>query len=313
MEGSHVARILVTGVGGPAGMALLSSLKRNGEHYLIGVDSNQYSRGKFMCHEFHTVPLASDDGFIDALAGISKGCDGLFCTVDEELIKVSESKDKLGCKVYISEPEALKNCLDKLNTMKIFEENNLPIPKTCAYSKCYNDAHALNFPVVVKPRSGRGGRGVYNIGDPEALIAVGHIYKDSLIMQEYLTPPEYTADVLADDESNVLACVVRERVTIKGGITVVGRTVSEEKFRPLVEKAVKVLGLKFIVNMQFRSDPPRFIEVNPRSSGSLMLSIEAAVNMPQMLVDGSYHNKEHIHYKEGLWYYRDDQHLFAEG
>ena len=297
---------MVTGVGGAAGVSVLSSLALGDRCRLVGVDSDAHARGQFIASEFHVIPAANDDRFIPCLLDLAKGCDALFCTVDEELPLVAAAKPDFDCEVFVSGRESVENCLDKLSAEKVLRGSGIASPMTWPYEEREAALRELGFPLIVKPVSGRGGTNVFKVLNSRALDAVGQLTDDRLLVQEYLRGPEFTVDVLADEHAELRKLVVRERVRTKGGVTTVGRTAGPAPFLEQVKRVLAALDLKYISMVQFRSDPPRVMEVGPRPAGSMILSTCAGVNMPLMLLEHDNGDGPIADYRPDVWFYRHD-------
>jgi carbamoyl-phosphate synthase large subunit len=301
-----VKTALVTGVGGAAGVSVLSSLARSGRCRLFGVDADEQARGKFIASEFDVIPAASDATFIPSLVELSKGCDALFCTVDEELPLVAAARTDFDCEVFVPGRETVENCLDKLSTAEILRQHGIASPRTWPYEEREAAMRMLGFPLMVKPVRGRGGMNVFKVTNSRAMNAIEQLTDDRLLVQEYLRGPEFTVDVLADEHAKLRKLVVRERVRTKGGVTTVGRTADPAPFLEPVKRILAALDLKYISMLQFRSDPPRVMEVGPRPAGSMILSTCAGVNMPLMLLEHDYGPGPVVDYQQDVWFYRHD-------
>ena len=108
------------------------------------------------------------------------------------------------------------------------------------------------------------------------------------MIQEYISGTEYTVDVFCDMESNIISHVIRERVSTKAGISVVGRVCKNQTITEQVEKVVKELKLKGPSCMQFIVDQfakPYLIECNPRLGGGTYISTLAGVNCADIYFD----------------------------
>ncbi len=305
--GFSTKRIIVTGVGGAAGISILLSLKRSNDYYVIGVDSDPYATGQFLASAFHVLPKADDPLFIPSLLNLSQGCDAMFCTVDEEIPKINSEKKAFGCKIFLSETESVEACLNKLKSAQLMKANNIPVPQTWAYEKRASAVRKIGFPLIVKPVMGRGGKDVFKVSNLNALTAVSYLVQKKLLVQEYLPEPEYTVDVLANEHSQLRKIVARERVRVKAGVATVSRVVDPQPFIGPVKRILATFGLKYIFMVQFRSNPVQVIEIGPRPAGTLILSTEANVNMPLMLLENTYDNNLTVPYQSDVWYYRLNQ------
>ena len=328
-KGGKLHKILITGIGGPAGVSVAESLRRSGDsYYLIGVDCDPYSPGRFMADQFSTVPPAGDEGFIQAIMDASEDCEAIFCTVDEELPEVAGSLDKFECRALVPSFEAVSICLDKYETFKALKSANIQVPNTVTYKvgdknilkaldfqsvldsfnlKSLLEVFGFKYPLLLKPRRGRGSRDVFKIVNDGEYEAAGTITRNlEMIIQEYVEEPEYTIDVLVNEKGELVACVPRERLRIKNGLSTVARTVKDDRFPEISEKIAKTVGLRYIFNYQCRGPDLKVIEINPRPAGTLILSTMSGINMPKILIDGdlkpgSYLNK----YIDDFWLYRN--------
>ncbi|RLI24565.1 MAG: hypothetical protein DRO52_05375 [Candidatus Hecatellales archaeon] len=302
--------MLITGIGGPGGIAVAESLRKadHAKYYLLGVDCDPYAPGRVMVDDFSPIPPAVDDGFVASLLRVSKGFDALFCTVDEELPKVSSYAKEFECKVFVSPFKAVATCLDKFKTFKALRRAGIPVPNTIPYKLGVKGTlEAFDYPLIVKPRHGRGSRNIFKVASRRELEAVGQITGNmEMLIQEYVEGPEYTVDVLANEKSELVACVPRERIRIRTGLTIVGRTVKNGRFTELAEKIAKTLELKYIFNFQCRGVDLKVTEVNPRPSGTMILSTMAGVNMPKILLEEELKPKAYLDkFKENVWLYRN--------
>lgn len=185
--------ILITGAGGPAGQALIRQLgARN--HWLVGADMNWVSDG--MLADFVPVPAATDPGMIPQLREIiaEHRIDLLIPTVAEELAAVAEAAEAglFDCRVVIGPVEGVAAAHDKYLTMRRLEAAGVPVPDyalPCEFPSAREAFERFGSPLLVKPRVGRGSRGVRVIHEDEDVVwsALG----DDLVVQEYAPGEEF--------------------------------------------------------------------------------------------------------------------------
>ncbi len=84
------------------------------------------------------------------------------------------------------------------------------------------------FPIIAKPRYGKGSRDVIKINDNKELEYISSKYSN-MIYQDYLPGEEYTIDVLSDMDSNPIISVPRIRLQTKGGISTKGKIVLDKR------------------------------------------------------------------------------------
>jgi carbamoyl-phosphate synthase large subunit len=290
-------KILITGVGGASGQVLAKFFRNNTSHIVIGVDANPNAPGQIFCHEFFTVPFASDPAFIRVIRELccNQAIDALFCTVDEELALVAANREDLPCHVLLSDSDAITACLDKWICMETLSDNRIPCAKTrLIEGVTYDELESvLGLPFIIKPRVGRGSRGVRlirNRTEYDVLYTESAEFGTGVIAQEYLPGLEYTIDILLDAKGKYAISVPRERILTDSGVSTVGRTIHDPVLQEMARSASETMQLHFIVNVQAKRDSagnPKIIEINPRPSGTLSLSIASSVGMPEIALEFS--------------------------
>ena len=126
-----MARILITGAGGPAGLALARQLT---DHHTIGVDLADLRRtpAAELFDETHRCPAAADPALIPALTALvrRRRVDLVIPTVQDELPVMAASAALLGAPVVTSPAQGEMIAHDKLFTMAALEQVGVPIPHT---------------------------------------------------------------------------------------------------------------------------------------------------------------------------------------
>ena len=282
-------RVLVTGAGGAAGVAVIRELHRRGEP-VVAVDADPTAAGLALADECAVVPPASDDAFVDKLCAVAArlGADAVVCTVAEEMLVLAGREDQLaraGAAIWLSPSSSLLTCVDKWAFACAMHEARLPVPPTALRAK----AGRLPGPWIVKPRFGRGSRDVYAVDTRTQMCAVLDRVADP-IFQTRVSGREFTVDVLVDRYGSVAGAVPRWRLETKAGISTKGCTLDNPDVIELASAAATGLGLEGAVNVQgFVDGRGRvwIIEVNPRVSGGLSLSQAAGADLVGELVRGT--------------------------
>ena len=118
----------------------------------------------------------------------------------------------------------------------------------------------------------------------------------SMIAQAHLPGEEYSLDVLARADGRAVAVVPRVRLKVDSGVSVAGRTVRDPELEAFGRRVAARIGLTSVANVQCRRDErgrPALLEVNPRLSGAMPLTVAAGVNMPSLLL-----GEDHVPYHE---------------
>ncbi len=309
--------VMVTGVGGPAGVAVVKSLLKQNELELrvIVADMNPLSAGLYLGHKFYILPAATESHFLTSVADICRreGIKVLIPTVDAESFVLAQSREKfeeLGVALTISEPDAIETCEDKIKTYKFFLENDIPtpityLPEELGYFSLREEERgtkSVDYPLIIKPRRGRGSRDTVRVDTKEELdILIKHV--PDPIIQKYIEGKEYTLDTLSDLEGRVIAVVPRERIETKAGISYKGRIVKDNRLIEYGRRIASLLKIKGPSNIQCMIDSEIwFTEINPRFSGGLPLTIAAGIDTPLLLVKLALGYEVNIdgEFKEGL-------------
>lgn len=262
--------ILVTESGGPAAIGLIKSIKKSKyEAKIYAVDCNELSAGNFLADEGITVPVASSEEYLLFLLKIvvKYNIDIIIPTGEHDLAKLSWNKDKFkinGCEIFCSDTFTVQTCQQKHRFYEYLKTKNINLPLS------------IRGPFIQKPITGSGSRGI-EVSDSR-----------NTMIQEYISGTEYTVDIFCDMESDIISHIIRERVSTKAGISVIGRVCKNQAITEQVEKVVKELKLKGPSCMQFIVDQfaiPYLIECNPRLGGGTYISTLAGVNCADIYFD----------------------------
>lgn len=283
----QVNRVLVPGASAPAGINTIKSLKMaNFRGKILATDSDPLSAGFYMVHDFCVMPLVKDeDEFIDELFQNVReyGVDLLMPSSGYDIHLYSKYKSELkdmGAVAVVSEPKNLEICIDKLRTYD-FLKTDFQLPFTTTDPK-----EIGRFPVIAKPRFGKGSRNVIKIENEQELRFVASQFKD-MIFQEFLPGTEYTVDVLSDLEGNAIFAVPRIRLQTKEGISTKGKVIHHPFLEQECMKIAEAVGIKGPCCIQMKESAEgklKLVEINPRMGGGTIFSALAGANIPAIIV-----------------------------
>ena len=253
---------------------------------IVATDSSSLSAGFFMSDINEVIPEADNASFLDRLLEI-------VIVNDVEILMPSSGFDiypysenaaalaNLGAKAIVSDRESLEICRDKILTFQTLS-SKFVLPFTTAEPNKVNQ-----FPVIAKPRFGKGSRDIIRIDDESDLRYVSSKFED-MIFQEFLPGREYTIDVLSDLEKIALIAVPRIRIQTKGGISTKGRIILDPDIEVTCRQIAERVGIRgpCCIQMKESSDGVlKLVEINPRMGGGTIFSTLAGANFPKMLVD----------------------------
>lgn len=279
---------LVPGAAAPAGINTIKSLKMvkfNGK--IIGTDSDSLAPGGFMADIFSTMPEAREESlFVDKLFELVKihKVTALMPSSGFDIYPYSKYRkelQELGANAVVSDIEVLEICRDKMRTyQELLPRFKVPFTTT-------EPDKIPSFPVIAKPRFGKGSRDVIMIEDESDLRYVTSKHHD-MIFQQYLPGIEYTIDVLSDLNKEPLFAVPRIRLQTKGGISTKGKIVRNQKMEEDCMNIAKSIGIRGPCCIQMKEthdSEPQLVEVNARLGGGTIFTTLAGANIPKLILD----------------------------
>ena len=283
------AAVLVTGAGGPAGIAVVRRLVALG-HRVVAADADPRAAGGALAAVAITLPRADHPGFVEAVAAVAAlhGADALIPTVAEELGVLRVAAYRLaagGLGTWLPDVDAVEVCCDKIAFADCMRAAGVAHPVTGAGAQGWEDVPG---PWVVKPRSGRGSRGVQLL-DRWRHVAAAMQADPDLVVQTRLTGREFSADALVSRDGELLTAVPRWREETKAGISVKGTTFASDEVTALVAATLAAVGLTGPANVQGFVDADgraTVMEVNPRFSGALPLTLAAGADVVSAYLTG---------------------------
>lgn len=272
-------RILVTGVGGPAGRSAARYFRSKG-HHVIGTDMRDAGSE---ADEFILVPPALETGYTDALLDIiGEAKPALFVpTVTEELLIVARLRERIkamGCALFISPPSAVEVANDKLKTARFMERNGVSVPRTFGPETARKDvAAALGLPLIAKPSFGRGGRGVSVHMTVDEVLRDG---REGILFQEFIPGDEFDVNLFTDSGAVARAAICLRKTGLKEGIVGNAVSVVREARQDAVDiclRAAELLGLEGPLDFDVRlrkNGTPALLEINARLGGNSLEAVE---------------------------------------
>jgi carbamoyl-phosphate synthase large subunit len=279
--------ILVPSASAPAGINTIKSLKMvKYPVRIVASDTNPISAGFFMSDAHEVLPEIDSKLYITRLFEIiAKHKIGvLMPSSGYDIYRYSEYKEKLlklGALPIVSDKKTMELCRDKMETFNYLSKKfNLPFTTL-------DNKKAGKFPLIAKPRYGKGSKGVIKIDNEDEFNYV-RLKKDTLIFQEYLPGTEYTIDVLSDLEAEPIIAVPRVRLQTRAGISTIGKIVKNENISETCKSVAKYLKIKGPCCIQMKESKEgilKIIEVNPRMGGGTIFTALAGANFPAMILD----------------------------
>jgi len=265
--------ILVTGCGGDIGQSIGKVLKSHALfNKVIGCDMSDEHAGKFIFDKVARVPACTSDNYYQALKNIieEEGIDILLPISEPELRMVALDPDHFsfpGVTLICANKKAMDIGFDKLATADFLRRSSLPFPET----KVISDVSVTEFPVILKSRSGSGGKSIFVLKDTEEFEFFKKKYP-GFIIQEYLDNDreEYTCGVFRSKEGGIRTIIYNRKLV--DSYSAFGVVVHNEAVEDLLIKMAEALDLRGSINIQLRlsGKGPCVFEINPRFSSTVM-------------------------------------------
>lgn len=315
--------VLISGAGTATCQSIIKALRSQDDYAvrIVTMDMNPGNAGRYFSDAFHRVPPANDPAFISTLLDLCarEGVELLIPIIDYEFAKLAAHREAFascGCTVAISSPAVIRTCTDKWETYQFFRREGIPAMETWLPDD-FRPA-AGDYPLFLKPRLlGRGSIGACRVNSPAELATALASAQDAPIIQRLARGDEYTTDVLCDFEGRALNGVVRKRIETKAGVSYKGVTVRNGAILDMAVRIAETLPINGAVNIQCFCDGGEivFSEINPRYSGTLVLSVAAGFNSPLWLLrllKGSGHRPQLGDYQDGVAMFRYWQEVFVD-
>jgi len=259
---------MISAAASPAAVSIVRHLQSLG-HLVIGIDASTEAEplGEAFCDAFHVSPLAESPSYLDYLCERLAEVDIFLPFIDEELLAIAEGWDRLppalAARIAVSEPEVLRDCVDKCRFQRACLEAGLPIAPTADIA-----------PAFFKPRHGRGGKGVIEVRDQGMFEALKG--RDG-VLQKAISGQEFTVDAVFDRCGRLVATSPRRRLRA-AGVSTVGIVAPDENLHELARRVGRRWRFRYAINFQVIRDAngrDSIIELNPRLAGSAIFSTMA--------------------------------------
>jgi carbamoyl-phosphate synthase large subunit len=262
---------------------ILDAFRRAGAT-TVAADVNPLAPALYRADRYALVPRIDDAGYLPALRALVEEHDVRLVVplTDLDQVTLAESRDELGALVLLPDAETVERLGDKYLAHLLFEERGIASPPTWLANTVPDDAP---FPLLVKARHGFGSRHIYRAEDRAQLgFFLGYTPVDSIV-QACLAGEEFSIDVFCDLDGRCLNAIPRTMIESKGGESIKGMTIRDERLIELARDVAEKLRLVGPANIQcFREeDGSHFItDINSRFGGGFPLPLAAGGRYPEL-------------------------------
>jgi carbamoyl-phosphate synthase large subunit len=313
--------VVLTGIGLDGGPDIIRALRADPAigARVVGVDANAEQPSRYLCDQFHVVPLRDDPSYVDSVARVAadEGARVIYPlpAFDQEIF--ARARADLagdGFAVPVSPAESIQMCDDKWLLYERLRES-LPavVPATQpvhSIEELVDTAATFGYPeqrVCIRRKVSRGAIGlrVLDAGaarlkalleeNPGSLLTSLEEATDVLthagsfptyLVQEYLPGDEWDVDVLCR-EGEAVVVATRHNLEMMGAGAMRSVLEPSETLASLATEIVGELRLNAVVNLAFRGDKrgnPKLLEINPRIPSSILCAMAGGQNLVSLAV-----------------------------
>jgi carbamoyl-phosphate synthase large subunit len=197
-------------------------------------------------------------------------------------------------------PRAARAAVDKTETLRVAEEQGLPIPRSEVVDSeraAQSAADAIGYPCVIKPATSwdvsRGRRVASTLvhNASEAAAATGRLVGESTmaaVVQEYITDGREAVTLVRSKQGYLaeFAMAASRTWPVLGGNSVMRCSIPVPKDTGRYSQALlEAIGYYGYAEVEWRRDKqgtPRLMEINARFSQSVELSMRAGLDLPSL-------------------------------
>ena len=289
---------LITGVGSGVAQSIIKALRYASEslgreYRILGTDTHAMAIGLYRVDKGFIVPECSNPEYIQhmSMLCVREGVDVLIPGSDPEVLALAQARDEVeartGAKVLVSPYHTVRIGHDKWETYEFLRDNGFGYPETACVENAWALAERVQFPLIVKPRTGSGSVGVHRVADSRELERILPGLDDRHILQECLLPDdaEYTCGVVIGSGGDVIDSIAMWR-ELKKGSTYRAQVADEPVLLSEMERIACRLEVRGAINLQCRvtDSGPVVFEINPRFSGTTAARAVAGLNEPDISI-----------------------------
>lgn len=218
--------------------------------------------------------------------------------VTAEQIAINKQELEAYTKVSVVDKEEFYLAFDKMETMRICMENNIPCPKTYLDIQTIEELKKkeIAYPVIIKPREGYGAIGFHKFDDEHSLMSYLGEHESEikfLIIQEYIpqTDIQYEAAMFVDENNTIKSAMVFEKnrwFPVHGGSSTCNTSVHDDDIVRNCSKLMQTIQWRGCADIDLIRDPrdgvAKVMEINPRMSGSAKIVMLSGVNLALQLL-----------------------------
>lgn len=289
-------KILVSGASGVLGYGILRSLRKNNKNLtLIGTSIYEDSAAQGFCDIFEkAVPTHSSDYIEWLLSTIQRHqIDLIIPGIEADLYKWCDFLPEIqqtGVSALMNNPQLVHYSKDKRLFYEQLQRHGVKTAIPTSFETDFDTLKAkFGLPIILKPRSGFGSKGIVRVENRETFMAHQAQIGTVLMAQPFVgtDDEEYSTSAFGDGKGSFFAHMTLRRKLAVGGFTEKAEVIELEP----IKEAITELCLHFKplgpTNFQFRihHGELKLLEINPRISSATSIRTAFGYNESLMAVE----------------------------
>ena len=252
--------------------------------YIVGTELYSWTPSLHFCDKYFLVAPTFSLEHADQIKAIicKEGIDAVLPGNDLDLKFLNQVRhDKVWKDVKILDAGGKQEIFwNKSESAIFFKSIGLSIPRIL------KDPSEIQNQSILKEDQGYGSINQYIVQSPEEAALHWDKLKNPFL-QEFISGTEYTIDVFSSEDFRTVNCCPRIRRKVRAGVSDVGEVHLNESLIELLKQKLHLFNLRGPWNLQCILDQEDFyfLEVNPRFSGGVPLSIAAGCDLAQNLLE----------------------------
>lgn len=256
--------IIITGIGGVVGQGIVRNARAMGRDLrIVGVNVLPVSAGNHMCDAVMEVPYAYADNYIQTMVKVvaETGAELIIPSTDYESYYLAKHQEEFAIPIAASPAEVTFFCLDKYRNWEAFSKNEIPFAPSVLPSQFKGEFERY----IVKPREGRGSRGIHM--QPTDVSS----FDDTYLVQQLLEGPEITSTIYVLKDGSMLGSITMRR-ELESGNTARAEVTKEydTHIEALAQRMIQAFPFRGSFNIQSKVTAHGIVpfEINCRISGT---------------------------------------------
>lgn len=293
MKDNPHLNVLVLGAGSNVSQGILKALRLSElPCRVVGACVSAESFGLYTADAAYMSPLANDPEFIPWIIEICRkeSIDAILSGSEAVMAVLARHRQELeartGASCVVSPLPVWELTHDKLQTCRWLHQHDFAHPRFAANSDRESVKKLIaecDFPLIAKPRRGKGAIGVFMIENTNDLAYIAR--KPDYLIQELLPEAEgeFTVGCFCDRDGEVRSAVAMRR-RLHCGTTVFAQA---ESFPEVTDYAIRIVqALRPLgpcnVQLRYARERPVCFEINARFSGTTPMRARLGVNEVEM-------------------------------